>query len=96
MLTGCAATVSTGYVGETYPYDPYAYGYAPYDYGSYYVPAPDIYVFGRDHGHRHYEHEFSHRGLESRRAMGPHSAPNAGGFRGTARGTGHGSSSRHR
>jgi hypothetical protein len=55
---GCAGTgyVSTGYYDEPLVYpDPL------------FVPAPDVYVFeGVNHPHRHFAHEFSHRGYVSR------------------------------
>ena len=101
FLTGCAGTVSTGYVGEPY-YDsgyPYAYGY-PYDYGYY---GPDVYIGGGypyyDHhfGHEYYHRGFDyHRSFEGQRAAAPHAIPHAGGFSGTYRGTGHGGSRDHR
>ena len=85
-LTGCAGYVGTGYVAE--PYDSYGY------YGPDYVPEPDIYVFGGFPHHRDFDHDhdrdFSHRGFESRRAMGPHATSHAGGFGGVSHGAGHG------
>ena len=100
FLAGCAGTVSTGYVGDPY-YDPYYGVYAdPYYYEPYYG---DVYVGGGypyyyHHDRDHYFHEYRHRGIEPRgyehfgrnyHAAAPHRAPNAGGFHGSSRGTGH-------
>jgi hypothetical protein len=97
FLTGCAGTVSPGYVGEPYYYaEPYGYPYDYYDYGPYfggvfiggYPYYPYYHHEGREYHHRGIE---NHGGFEGRHAMAPHGAPHAGGFRGVARGGGHGS-----
>src|SRR5690348_1436210 len=88
-FSGCAAEVGPGYVAG--PYD-YPYGY----YDPYYVPAPDIYVFGAyPHYNHHFDRDFHHRGFESRHAVGPHFTPHAGGFHGGVS-HGHGGGHGHR
>ncbi len=97
LVTGCVGTVSPGYVGEPY-YDPY-YSYYPYDYGPYYG---DVYIGGYPYYHHYYGREYSHRGIDGhygyygRHAEASHAVPHAGGFSGSYRGQGHGSSHDHR
>jgi hypothetical protein len=91
LLTGCTATVGPGYVGEPYPsYDPYPYDYGP-TYGGVYIEG------GYPYSHRHYVHEYSHRGFEYHHGIdSPHAwsrgGRNVGGHRGVVGGRGHGSS----
>ena len=65
LCAGCAG----GYVGVEGG-DPGVYGPTPVYAAPYYDPyfyGPDIYVYdGYGHPHRHYAHEFSHRGVEGR------------------------------
>lgn len=102
LLTGCAATVSPGYVGEPY-YEPY---YAPYDGGLYYdYPYYPYYGGGyihRYYGHPRYEvHEYHRRGFDHQRGIdSPHpmvrgGESHVGRSSSFSRGQGHGGSDDH-
>jgi hypothetical protein len=94
LLCGCASGYVSAGVSDPYAVAPIysePYYYDPFYYG------PDVYVFdGYGHPYRHYAHEFSHRGFESRGHFrndvhgGPRNYGHVGRAPGAMHGGGHG------